>query len=352
MSENRTAAEPNLYGMDREQLGRALTEWGVEPYRARQLMRAFYQRDALEPEGWTDLPGALRQQVVERYRVERPRVAEPQRAPDGTVKALLELPEGGRVEAVAMGSPRGLTFCLSSQVGCAMGCAFCMTAKLGYQRQLTPGEIVGQVAALEELTGCSRDGFNIVFMGMGEPLHNLDGVLGALRLLTDPDGFGLGPRRITVSTVGLVRGIDRLAEQPVVPRLSVSLITADPQQRAELMPIARRTGLDELAAAIRRFGDGRRDIPTLEVVLLGGVNDSERHARLVVRFAHEARAKVNLIPFNATPELPFEPPDEPVIDRFLKILSKAGVVGTVRRSRGREIDAACGQLAFTRRRPA
>jgi 23S rRNA (adenine2503-C2)-methyltransferase len=349
MTDPKTTAKPNLYGLDREQLSKRLEAWGVERYRADQLTRAFYRRDALAPEDWTDLPLTLRDRVTEHYRVERPRLVEPQRAPDGTVKALLDLPLGGRVEAVAMSSPRGLTFCLSSQVGCAMGCAFCMTAKLGYQRQLHAGEIVGQVAALEELTGCERDGFNIVFMGMGEPLHNLEGVLGALRLLTDREGFGIGPRRITVSTVGLIQGIDRLAREPVVPRLSVSLITADPEQRAELMPIARRVGLDELAAAIRRFGHGRRDLPTLEVVLLGGVNDSEHHARRVVRFANEARAKVNLIPFNATPELPFEPPSEERIDRFLQVLSRAEVVGTVRRSRGREIDAACGQLAFTRR---
>ena len=343
---------PNLYGLHRAELAEALAAWSVPPYRADQLMRALYQRDALAPSSWTDLPVALREEIARAYTVERPRVAEQQRGPDGTLKALLDLPGGGRVEAVAMGSPKGLTFCISSQIGCAMGCAFCMTARLGYQRQLTPGEIVGQVAALEELTGCGRSDFNIVFMGMGEPLHNLEGVLGALRLLTDEDGFGLGPRRITVSTVGLVKGIERLAREPVVPRLSVSLITADPQQRAELMPIARRIGIEPLADAIRRFGEGRRDRPTLEVVLLRDVNDSERHARLVVRFAHEARAKVNLIPFNPTPELPFDAPSEERIDRFLEILSRAGVIGTVRRSRGRDIDAACGQLAFTRRRSA
>jgi 23S rRNA (adenine2503-C2)-methyltransferase len=342
----------NLYGLNRAKLRDVLAGWDVPAYRTGQLMRALYQRDALDPSAWTDLPVALRDQIARAHPVERPRVAERVRGPDGTLKALLELPAGGRVEAVAMGSPKGLTFCISSQVGCAMGCAFCMTARLGYQRQLQPGEIVGQVAALEELTGCERHGFNIVFMGMGEPLHNLEGVLDALELLTDEDGFGLGPRRITVSTVGLVKGIDRLAQQPVVPRLSVSLITADPQQRAELMPIARRIGLDELAGAIRRFRGDRRDRPTLEVVLLRDVNDSERHAGQIVRFAQSARAKVNLIPFNPTPELPFEAPSEDRIDRFMEILSGAGVIGTVRRSRGRDIDAACGQLAFTRRRSA
>ncbi|MDQ7088198.1 MAG: hypothetical protein Q9Q13_10235 [Acidobacteriota bacterium] len=186
---------------------------------------------------------------------------------------------------------------------------------------------------------------------MGEPLHNLQNVLESLKILSDELGPDLPPRRVTVSTVGLPPGIRALARLPRPPRLAVSLVTADEERRRELMPVARKYALEELAEAVREYGRGRRDRPTLEAVLLEGVNDRPQDARAMVALARAARAKVNLIEFNPTPELPFRPAPEERIEAFLRTLAQGGVVGTVRRSRGREVDGACGQLAFRRRAP-
>ena len=343
-----TDAPTNLYGLGEQELTRIMAQFGLEPYRARQVMTAMYLHDVLEIERWTALPSAARGALCAGHGVERPRLAETSESADGTIEALLDLPAGGQVEAVAIPAGERLTFCISSQVGCAFGCAFCMTAKLGFQRHLEAGEIVGQVAALRALTLAEPGRYNIVFMGMGEPLHNLTNVSRALALLTSPRAFALGPRRITVSTVGLPDGIDQLAKLQPSPRLAVSLVTADQALREKLMPVARKYDLEGLAEAMRRFGAGKRDRPTLEVVLLDGVNDERRHAESLIALARRAGAKVNLIEFNPTPELPFRPAREERMNMFLSLLTRAGVAGTVRRSRGKDVAGACGQLAFTR----
>ncbi|RMF73628.1 MAG: 23S rRNA (adenine(2503)-C(2))-methyltransferase RlmN [Acidobacteria bacterium] len=337
---------PNLYGLDRQELAAALAPLGVAPYRVRQVHRALYRRDALAPEGWTDLPTSLRAAIAGRFRVVRPGIVGRTAASDGTVKYELGLEDGARVEAVAIPADGRMTFCISSQVGCAFGCAFCMTARLGFRRHLDTGEIVGQVAALRAETNVDQGAYNIVFMGMGEPLHNFDALERALRILGDDLGFALGPRRLTVSTVGLPDRIRALARVDPPPRLAVSLVSADPDVRASLMPVARRHSLDELAAAIRDYGADRRDRPTLEVVLLAGVNDTPEQAERLARYAAACRAKVNLIEFNPTPELPFAPASDDTIERFLGQLVRRGITATVRRSRGRDAFAACGQLAF------
>ncbi|MDH3285215.1 MAG: 23S rRNA (adenine(2503)-C(2))-methyltransferase RlmN, partial [Acidobacteriota bacterium] len=268
-----TSIPVNLYGADHDALAEALGTLDAEPFRAGQLFRALYVRDQLDPAQWSDQPLSLRTRVAERFRIERPLVESFSTAADGTKKFLLSLPGGGRVESVAIPTGDRMTFCISSQVGCAFGCRFCMTARMGLVRHLDAGEIVGQVAAMLRETAFGRGRYNIVFMGMGEPLHNLDAVLLALRLLFDGDGFGVGPRRVTVSTVGLANGILRLAGEPAVPRLAVSLVAADQSLRETLMPVARSVDLDSLADAVRRFGAGRRDRPTFEVVMLADVND-------------------------------------------------------------------------------
>lgn len=342
-------ARPNLYGMNLGQLRAALAPLDPAPYRARQVCAALYRRDVLDPAAWTDLPGILREAIREQLRAARPTVAARALAADGTLKVVLALPEGGEVEAVAIREPQRTTFCISSQVGCAFGCTFCMTGRLGFRRHLAPGEIVGQVAALLAETGAPRGGANIVFMGMGEPLHNFDALLAAIELLTGRDGFGFGARRVTISTVGLAHRIRALAERRAPARLAVSLVAADQKLRAELVPAARRWPLDELADSIRAFGRGRRDRPTLEVVLLDGVNNAPALAQKLAAFARRCRAKVNLIEFNPTPELPYRPASEDRLQLFLRVLRDAGVVGTVRRSRGRDACAACGQLAFLTR---
>ncbi|MBP7146673.1 MAG: 23S rRNA (adenine(2503)-C(2))-methyltransferase RlmN [Acidobacteria bacterium] len=342
---------PNLYGLDRAGLEQQLAPLAVPRYRAAQLASWMYRRDATDPAQWSDVPAALRGDIASRFRVARPQVAARAISRDGSRKLVLDLPDGGQVEAVALPTEDRMTFCVSSQVGCAFGCAFCMTARLGFGRNLDAGEIVGQVAALAAETATPAGRYNVVYMGMGEPLHNLEAVLGSIRLLTSPDAFGLGPRRITVSTVGLPKGILRLAAEPRAPRLAISLVSADPEVRAALMPIARRVTLDELVAAVRAYGEGKRDLPTFEVVLLEGVNDDVRHAGQLAELAQRARAKVNLIEFNPTPELPFRPAPEERIEHFLRVLSRRGVVGTVRRSLGQDAYAACGQLAFLQQAP-
>ncbi len=339
----------NLYGLDAEGLRAALADFGLEAYKIRQIYAALYRRDVLEPRAWTDLSKTLRAALEQRFRFERPTISQRTIARDGTIKMLLDLPRGGRVEAVAIPAEDRLTFCISSQIGCSFGCSFCMTARLGLMRHLDCGEIVGQVAALVEDRAAERGRYNIVFMGMGEPLSNLTAVLRAIRLLTDEQAFGLGPRRITVSTVGLPKGIAKLAEEKNVPRLAVSLVAADQKVRETLMPIARNVDLNALGDAVRAFGEGRRDRPTLEVVLLDGINDHPHLAAKLAAYARKVRAKVNLIEFNPTSELPFEPSPESRMNHFLSVLGRAGVIGTVRRSRGKDASAACGQLAFSGR---
>ncbi len=341
-----TPPRENLYGLPPEELARLLSGLDPRPFRARQVFSWMHRHDVLDPHDWTNLPRALRDEISRRFTVARPRVVAESRASDGTVKAVLGLPGGGRVEAVAMPWDDHDTFCLSSQVGCAFGCAFCMTGRLGFRRHLSSGEIAGQVAALREATGLGRGVLNLVLMGMGEPLHNLDAVLPALDVLVHGEGFGIPPRRITVSTVGLPAGIRRLAAEGPPVRLAVSLVSARRATRQRLVPAARRHSLDELAEAIRDFGARGRHRPTLEVVLLRDVNDSPAEIHELARFARRTRSKVNLIEFNPVPELPFAPSPEDRVERALRILSGAGVVATVRRSRGRDAAAACGQLAF------
>ncbi len=340
------SSRPNLYGMSLGRLHAALEPLDPAPFRARQAFGALYRRDALAPGSWTEFPESLRDAVGALFRVQRPTVSSRVLAADGTLKVTLALPEGGQVEAVAIRDSGRTTFCVSSQVGCAFGCSFCMTGRLGFRRHLDAGEIVGQVAALQEETGAERARVTIVFMGMGEPLHNFDAVLAAVELLTDQEGFGFGARRITISTVGIAHRIHEMAEQRTPVRLAVSLVAADQDLRAQLVPAARRWPLSELAEAIRAFGRGRRDRPTLEVVLLDGVNDTPDLAHKLAAYARQARAKVNLVEFNPTPDLPYRPAGEKRVQFFLRVLSQAGVVGTVRRSRGRDAYAACGQLAF------
>lgn len=343
---NTPEARPNLYGMDLPELSAVFEALGEKSYRARQAITSMYRQDLLDPAAWTTFSARLRREIAERYRVERPRISERQLSDDGSVKVVLALADGQRVEAVAMPTDERMTFCISSQAGCAFGCAFCMTAKLGFLRHLSVGEIVGQVAALMEETGTAHERYNIVFMGMGEPLHNLENLLGALHLLLNKLAFGLGPKRLTVSTVGIPEGIDRLGQEEPRPRLAVSIISAEQATREELMPSAKNFKLDAIADAMRRFGARQRDLPTIEAVMLKGINDQRHHAEALAKFALRAGAKVNLIEFNPTPELPFEPSSEDAIQRTLRILVKAGVGGTVRRSRGRDIAGACGQLAL------
>jgi 23S rRNA (adenine2503-C2)-methyltransferase len=342
------AATPrNLHGTGSEELAALMVELGVEPYRGRQIFRAIHGEGASRFEEITTLPAALRDRLAGSFVIDRPEVASRSESGDGTVKFLLDLPGGSRVEAVAIPDRGRWTFCLSSQVGCALGCTFCMTARLGLERNLSAGEIVGQLELLCREVGAEPRLSRIVLMGMGEPLHNYEAVLAAVRILGDPQGAGLSPRRITLSTVGLVPEIRRLAGEPDPPRLAVSLNATTDEIRAELMPVARRYPLAELLEAARHFAAGHRDRVTFEYVLLAGVNDSDADARRLVRLVHGVRAKVNLIPFNPTSSLPYERPSDGRVRAFRDLLLARGVPASVRRSRGRDVEGACGQLAFS-----
>ncbi len=340
------AQRTNLYGLDREGLASRLARYNVPDFHAGQVYRWLYQRDAWSPDQWTDLPQSLRARLLAETRTDPGKLGMRTGAADETVKYRTELADGGTVETVFMRQSGRVTLCLSSQVGCALDCDFCLTGKMGFKRHLSAGEIVGQVALIrsdQALTGS----FNIVFMGMGEPLHNYDATIAAVRLLCDPEGFGFSRRRITVSTVGLAPAIEKLAEEPVRPRLAVSLNATTDEVRARIMPITKKHGIERLLAACTRFQERTGEAFTLEYVLLEGVNDTDDDARRLREIGLRMRAKINLIPFNPVPGwLAYRPPSRRRIEAIRNRLLDAGVRVSIRWSRGTQARAACGQLAL------
>jgi 23S rRNA (adenine2503-C2)-methyltransferase len=300
----------------------------------------------------TDLSRELRAILAERCVVSTPRIARKDVSVDGTTKYLLKLADGALIESVFIPDTPAQTFCISSQVGCAMGCGFCLTGKMGIIRNLSAAEIVGQVRLLAADLALLDKTFNIVLMGMGEPLHNYDETMKALRILSAADGFGMAPKRITLSTVGVVPGIERLATESFMPNLAISLHATTDEQRSRLVPINRKYGLQQLLDACRRFPVKKRNRITFEYVLLDGVNDTPEDARRLVKLLNGIRAKVNLLPLNAAPGIPFERPSDARVNRFAEILADHDVTVSVRKSRGRDIRAACGQLLVEGERPA
>jgi 23S rRNA (adenine2503-C2)-methyltransferase len=237
-----------------------------------------------------------------------------------------------------------MTFCISTQVGCAMACGFCLTGKMGLVRHLTAGEIAGQVRVLAAATNLLGAPFNIVLMGMGEPLHNYDHTMKALRMLHSEHGLTVSPRRITLSTVGIVPGLERLAREPLMPNLAVSLHATTDEQRTALVPPNRKYPLAQILDACRRFPLKKRSRITFEYVMLDGVNDTPEDARRLVTLLSGIQSKVNLIPLNPAPGIPYERPSDERVDRFARILADRHITVSVRKSRGRDIRAACGQL--------
>jgi 23S rRNA (adenine2503-C2)-methyltransferase len=325
-----------------------LNERGEARYRARQLYHALYRRRVVD---WTQvrtLPQALRSALAQEYSIGLPEVAERVQASDGTVRYLLALADGKSVEAVFIPEDTRDTLCISTQVGCPVDCRFCLTALMGLERNLEAGEIVGQVLALGREHGLDPRvrPVNIVMMGMGEPLLNLPAVLKATRLLADPQGMAIPLRRITVSTAGITPQITALAAEEVRPRLAVSLNASTETVRRELMPITRKYPLDELLEACRRYPLRPWERLTFEYVLLRGINDSDADARRVVRLLANLKCKVNLIAFNPGGGIPFETPEPERVTAFQSIL-RASFPCFVRKPRGRDIYAACGQLKRT-----
>ena len=362
-----SAPRPSLVGLDRTALASLVQSLGEPAWRGDQLFEGIYRQRWTGWDQFSAFGKDLRARLQDCAVLARPEIVESSASADGSTKHAFRLADGLLIEGVHMpylprgrtardtATPDRVTLCLSSQVGCAMGCTFCATGQMGIRRNLVPSEIVGQVLAMLDHHSHSRDRpVNLVFMGMGEPMHNLDHLLAAFRVLTDPGGLAIPPRRITVSTVGLVSGLQRLGAVRPRPRLAVSLNATTDAARSRIMPVNRVWGLDELAAALGSFPLERGERITLEFVLLKGVTDTPEDGRRLVEFARRFPSKVNLIPFNphdsaaGSEDLKdgagFTPPDEARVEALCAQLAKAGVTVSVRRSRGQDVAGACGQL--------
>ncbi len=339
--------KPPLLGLSRSDLAAALAEVVDRPYRVEQIYRALNQRGVESFDAITDLAKPLRSELEARFEVGGARVVEHLPASDGSEKLLLELADGATIEAVDIPDGDRRTFCISSQAGCALACRFCVTGFWGAGRNLTSGEIVGQVLAMRRLREIDSAGLNLVFMGMGEPLLNLEALAASLAILTESISW----RRITVSTAGVVPGIQAMAGWDKRPNLAVSLHAPDDERRDQVMPINKSYPLAELLAALARFPLEKGRKITFEYLLIRGFNDRPADADRLAKLVERLPAKVNLIPINPDPVLggSMVPPAAEVVDRFRDRLRQRGLVATVRRRRGDEVSAACGQLrAFGR----
>ena len=334
----------DLANLERQALETALDERGHKRFHARQIFRWIYKRGVTDISAMTDLSRELREALAHEFTVTTPAIVAREKSVDGTEKFLLRLADGRQLESVFIPDTPSMTFCISTQVGCAMACAFCLTGKMGLVRNLTAGEIAGQVRVLAGALGMLEKKFNIVLMGMGEPLHNYDETMRALRILNDEHGLAISPRRITLSTVGLLPALEKLAREPLMPNLAISLHAPTDRVRGELVPLNKKYGVADIIEACRRFPLSKRSRITFEYVLLAGVNDSPDDARRLAKLLAGVKSKVNVIPLNAAPGIPFERPSDEAIDRFAQVLSDRGLVVSVRKSRGRDIRAACGQL--------
>jgi 23S rRNA (adenine2503-C2)-methyltransferase len=334
----------DLAELELSELEEALEVRGARRFHARQLFRWIYRRGVTDFDLMTDLARPLRARFRAEFTISTPHVASDETSVDGTRKFVLELSDRRRIESVFIPDTPSMTFCISTQVGCAMSCGFCLTGKMGLVRNLTAGEIAGQVRVLAAATGLLDSPFNIVLMGMGEPLHNYDNTMKALRILHSEHGLSISPRRITLSTVGIVPGLERLAQEAMMPNLAVSLHATTDEQRTKLVPPNTKYPLAAILEACRRFPLKTRSRITFEYVLLDGVNDTPEDARRLVKLLSGIKAKVNLIPLNPAPGIPYGRPSDARVDRFAQILADRHITVSVRKSRGRDIRAACGQL--------
>jgi len=343
-----------LLGKSAEELREYVASLGERPFRAEQLYHALYAERRFEFAAMTNLPAELRGRLAQEASITPPRITRRFPSVDGSIRYLFSIggtlgEEGAKpaqIEAVFMPREGRQTICISTQAGCAVDCHFCLTAQLGLIRNLTAGEIVGQVlVALEENREQLAPQTNVVLMGQGEPLLNYDATMAAVRILLDPKGVALAPRHVTLSTSGIVPGIERLGREKIRPSLAISLNASSDEQRNALMPINRKYPLDVLLDACQKYPLRPREYFTFEYVLLGGVNDTPEDARRVVRLISHIRAKVNLIPWNPG-NLPYRAPTAESIEEFQRILVEKGVPTFVRYSRGQDVFAACGQLAL------
>lgn len=345
------AAPPNLLAMPRDALETWFEGMGARRFHARQVLRWIYKAQVTDLDAMTDLAKPLRLRLRERARIAFPTVAQQRISADGTIKWLFRLACGNCIESVFIPESGRGTLCVSSQVGCSLNCDFCATARQGFNRNLQSDEIVAQVwlaqralANMPATDAARQTVTNVVLMGMGEPLLNFDNVVAALRILLDDHCFGLSKRRVTLSTAGVVPGILRLGETCPVS-LAVSLHAPDDELRTRLVPLNKKYPIAELLAACRRYVSQARMPVTLEYVMLDGVNDSPRHAHQLARLLGDLRCKVNLIPFNPSLGIRYARSRPAAIERFRELLMQKDIFTVTRKTRGDDIDAACGQLA-------
>jgi 23S rRNA (adenine2503-C2)-methyltransferase len=335
----------NLIGLDAAALAQFFAQQGEKPFRARQLLQWIHQRGESDFARMSDLAKGLREKLVASARIEPPVIVGDTTAEDGTRKWLLKVDDANAVEAVFIPQTNRGTLCISSQAGCVLDCAFCSTGKQSFNRNLSTAEIIGQLWLAKRLLEGERPVSNVVMMGMGEPLLNLDNVIPALRLMLDDNAYGLSRRRVTVSTSGVIAGMDRLRDECPVA-LAVSLHAPNDALRDRIVPVNRKYPLRELVKACNRYLEkAPRDFITFEYVMLEGVNDSDQQARELLGIAERVRCKFNLIPFNPFPGSEFTRSSAERIRRFAELLQRAGLTVTTRKTRGDDIAAACGQLA-------
>jgi 23S rRNA (adenine2503-C2)-methyltransferase len=346
----------NLLGKSPEELRAFLQDMGEPAYRGGQIYHALYAERRSNFGAMTNLPAALRERLTREAAIDLPKIVRTYRSDDGTLRYVLSLgtaaesenpnAKAATIETVFMPEENRQTICISTQAGCAVDCHFCLTATLGLIRNMTAGEMIGQVVLAMEL---NRDALkpqtNVVLMGQGEPLLNYEAVLAALRILLDSNGMAISPKHTTLSTSGIIPGIEKLGLEKVRPKLAISLNASTNEQRDKIMPINRKYPIESLIEACERYPLRTWEHLTFEYVLLGGFNDSAQDARRVARLLANLRVKVNLIPWNPG-ELPFEKPDPSRVEEFRRILTEKNVRAFVRYSRGQDVMAACGQLAL------
>ena len=335
----------NLIGYPERHLRETLTGWGEAPYRTHQILKWIYQDGATRFDGMTNLSKTLRRRLAERFVIRLPRLVARKASQDGTLKFLFETESGDQIESVWMPETNRRTLCISSQVGCRLGCTFCLTGTLGLKGPLTAGDLLGQYLAVQQDLPPEDRVTNIVLMGMGEPLDNYDSVVEALRLWLSPEALRFPTRKITLSTAGLVDKLDRFARENLPVNLAVSLNATDNATRNDLMPINRKFPIETLLACLRRFPVKPNRRITIEYVLLGGINDSGEDAVRLARLLRGLPCKINLIPFNAFPGSPYRAPGPETVERFQQTLLDSHYSVFVRKNRGGDILGACGQLA-------
>ncbi len=334
----------DLKNLSLQEMSGFLVSFGKERYRTSQILRWLYKEAVSSFEEMTNLSKRFRQDLGEVSVISNLHPLQVEEAKDGTKKFLFQLADGNHIESVLIPDKARLTLCISTQAGCAMRCRFCLTGKMGLKRNLVSSEILNQILAVKRILPRQKSITNIVLMGMGEPLANYDNTMKAIRLMTHPDAFKFSSRRVTLSTVGLLPELKRLANEKISFRLAISLNASDDETRSHLMPINDRYPMESVLEACRNFPLRPRTRITFEYVLVEGVNDSSQDANQLLKILRGIPSKVNLIPLNEAPAIPFKRPSEEKVRRFQEILMEGGVAAIVRSSKGGEISAACGQL--------